>query len=348
MNGKSGGRDVPGGGDRQSAHVATTTPIISCGELASGLGIGYPQRAMTGSLRITCTATATPADSLGRHAAVPGRMAPQLCEEGAPSGCYAATNTREAHAYESVRTFGVIVTARCDFAQEKADIINYVPVVPIRDWFDHDGWQRPTAQEEAEITSQLLSESTKCLKRTEVTQIEIETSIADYGGQATISFIAESGGRPTEKARILAERLEVLRQSAEKKKRPPTIKAKIVKGLLKDLQAHRLTDLYYLPLHFLGGDESVCVHVALLRQFYAIRASSLIPVSGVGGVRLNNADEGFRPPISDHDDLPFGRVARMKSPYTEHFLQRATLLFARIGVNDIHFDNIQQLAEAIQ
>ena len=254
-----------------------------------------------------------------------------------------------AHGYESVQTFGVIVTARCDFAHEKADVINYVPAVPIRDWFERDGWRRPTIQEEDEVTKQLLSETVRCLRRTEISSTEIETSIADYGGQATLSLITESGGvSPTEKAQRFAKRLDVLRRYVKAEKRPPAIKDKIVKGLLKDLQMHRLTDLYYLPLSFLGEDERVYAYVALLRQFYAIRARNLIPVSGVAGVRLGNSYDGTRPPISDYDNLPFGRVARMMSPYTEHFLQRATMLFARIGVTDIHFDNIQQLAEAIR
>lgn len=47
-------------------------------------------------------------------------------------------------------------------------------------------------------------------------------------------------------------------------------------------------------------------------------------------------------------DIPFGRVARIRSPYTEHLLQRATFLFSRIGVEDIHFDNLDALAKGVQ
>ena len=119
-------------------------------------------------------------------------------------------------------------------------------------------------------------------------------------------------------------------------------------NLLRDLQSHRMTDLYYLPLSFVGSDETQWAHVALLRQIYAIPGTSLAPASGVAGVSLREDAAGPLPPLSISSSLPLGRVARMISPYTEHFLQRLTLLFARVGVDDVHFKNIEQLTKAIR
>lgn len=43
--------------------------------------------------------------------------------------------------YDAATVLGLVITARCDVAQEKAEIINYVPVVSIESWMLRDGRQ---------------------------------------------------------------------------------------------------------------------------------------------------------------------------------------------------------------
>lgn len=253
-----------------------------------------------------------------------------------------------AHGYEPYQTYGLIITARCDFAHEKVDLINYVPIVPLKHWFNRAGWRRPASQEERQSSDQLKAEAAKCLKSTDVEQSAIHVSVDDYGGNATLTLIESSSGKLTDRATALAARLDHLRASLERDERAPAIEEKLVRALLHDLQAHRISDLYYLPLDFLPSDESERAHVALLREIYSIRTASLDSASGVAGVRLRTHDTSPRPPLSACTVVPFGRMARMRSPYTEHFLQRVTLLFSRVGVEDVRFDNLDRLAEVIR
>lgn len=253
-----------------------------------------------------------------------------------------------AHGYEKSETYGLIITARCDFAHDKANVINYVPVVPIADWYDRAGWQRPASQEEDQVAAQLVQEAARCLKQIEIEQSEIRVSVQVYGGKATVELIEQNSSKVSDKARKLGERLDVLRDCIRKDKRVPEVPEKLVTNLLRDLQSHRLADLYYLPLNFVASDETQSAHVALLRQIYAIPATSLAPAAGVAGVSQRANTAGPLPPLSISSSLPLGRVARMVSPYTEHFLQRLTLLFARVGVDDVQFKNIEQLTKAIR
>lgn len=253
-----------------------------------------------------------------------------------------------AHGYEPAQTYGLVITARCDFEHGKADLINYVPIVPLKHWFDQLGWRRSASQEERQSSNQLKTEAEKCLKRTEIEKSAIDVAVDEYGGAATINLIQSSSAKISDRATALAERLDLLRSCLSADQRAPTIREDLVQTLLNDLQAHKLSDLYYLPLDFLSRDESERAHVALLREIYSIRTTSLDPASGVAGIRLREADTSPRPPLSACPIVPFGRVARMKSPYTEHFLQRVTLLFSRVGVDDVRFANLKRLAEVIR
>lgn len=44
-----------------------------------------------------------------------------------------------AEEYPDTSVYGLVITARCDAAQDKAPIFNYIPVVPLHDWMLCDG-----------------------------------------------------------------------------------------------------------------------------------------------------------------------------------------------------------------
>ena len=41
--------------------------------------------------------------------------------------------------YNGCETFGLVITARCDVANDKAETYNYLPVVRLNDWIHRDG-----------------------------------------------------------------------------------------------------------------------------------------------------------------------------------------------------------------
>lgn len=252
-----------------------------------------------------------------------------------------------AHGYETVQTFGVVLTARCELAHDKVDLVNYVPVVPLRAWFDREGWRGPAEQEAHQVWQQYASEALHCARSTDLTGNELRTSFDTYGPEACRELIKSAGGKITQKLVELTERYRTLQETLARGERPEGLPVKLVRALLRDLAAHRLADLYYLPLSFLGGDGEN-PHVALLRQIFALRSEYLCSAEGVAGVRLREHVDGPLPPLCTLAGLPFGRVARLRSPYTEHFLQRLTLLFARIGVEDVDIHNLDRITETLR
>lgn len=46
-----------------------------------------------------------------------------------------------AQRYEDGPVLGLIITARCDVAHDKAEILNYIPVVPLERWLLRHGRQ---------------------------------------------------------------------------------------------------------------------------------------------------------------------------------------------------------------
>lgn len=253
-----------------------------------------------------------------------------------------------AHGYESTQTFGVVLTARCDFSQRKTDIINYVPAVPLITWYRREGWRILASEEEARLLSQFEAEAATRIRSQQLELAHVRSSLAAYGGIATLDLLRSSGASPEGKIRTFAERVDELRQSQKDGACPAGIAPSQVVGLLKQIQKHSVADLYFFPFDFLGDTEAGCAHVALLRQIYALPMAALRPTQGVAAVELNDSGAAFRPPINSTPQIPFGRVARLLSPYTEHFLQRATMLFARVGVSDVRFRDVNAVAEALR
>src|SRR5690348_2643105 len=62
-----------------------------------------------------------------------------------------------AEAYPDVDIHGLIITARCDAAHGKANIINYVPVVPFEAWAFVDGLRIVARRVAADAAGQMKS-----------------------------------------------------------------------------------------------------------------------------------------------------------------------------------------------
>ncbi|MER9229743.1 hypothetical protein NKI39_29830 [Mesorhizobium sp. M0664] len=61
----------------------------------------------------------------------------------------------KAERYDGRQVFGLIITARCDLAQEKFPMLNYVPVVSLDDWLVTDGLDLMLSRASADTTGKL-------------------------------------------------------------------------------------------------------------------------------------------------------------------------------------------------
>jgi hypothetical protein len=242
--------------------------------------------------------------------------------------------------YPTTEVYGLVITARCDAAQDKAPIYNYIPVIPLIDWMLIDGgdivFQRALSHYNTTLRQPLqelgLSES---LLRTKSYE-EIITAHLEPKANSDRKWKSK-----VEKFITHAERIKSINLASkdyDRGKRIPLLKIedKIIDGLIKELAENRLTG-HYLLRDMPTLSEHKVDHVALLREIHHIPSMIAKQIKeGVDKESLTRTD-GYAlrcPRFQKEDDFSMP-LARLKSPWMEHLMQTLTLLFARIGVEDI-------------
>lgn len=249
--------------------------------------------------------------------------------------------------YPNSNVYGVVITARCDLAQDKYPVLNYLPVIPLRDWLRQDGLDILVENELASINGQV---------RGELKQANLSERLLDA---VTIAEIAEknfslgtgdkASNKTAERFRAIVKRVaefEALIKIGDSdatflwfvKNKPSEVDAIITR-----LSKNSVSGYYFLECIDLD-DTDPQGYVCLLREVYSIpkavsdkiagglteEALKLVP--GCANVSLN-----FR---HEHLSMP---VVEIDSPTIEHLLQSFTQLFGRIGVADPETDVISRI-----
>lgn len=254
--------------------------------------------------------------------------------------------------YPETPSCGLVITARCDAAQDKAPIFSYIPVVPLDDWLLCDGAVIVMDRIHADCLNTLRNH----LKDASLSESLLETK--------TVDEIYESHFKPKEGEKAWTARCVKIRAGMDtyirnQKLRVPggireerrlhllanTTKADAV---VKELSGNRLNGFYLLrDMPLLSGSVTNCV--ALLREIHHIPTTLARDI--VSGLSKEDwtarRDAAMRcPRFVAFDDLS-APVAKLKSPWIEHVMQNFTMLFARIGVTDNDFAEVKQSLSTI-
>jgi hypothetical protein len=241
--------------------------------------------------------------------------------------------------YPSTDVYGLVITARCDVAQDKVPIYNYLPVIPLCDWMLVDGceivFQRALAHYTTALRQPLnelgLSESllrTKTWEEIVSAHLEPKANLDRKWRTKVDKFIEHT------------KRIDAIKSAAQAHDKATRINLlnaenKIISALIKELAENRLTGHYLLrnmPTFEENGD-----YVALLREIHHMPSSIAKQIrEGVDKESLIASEGNFLRCPRFHKDDDFSMpIARLKSPWMEHLMQTLTLLFARIGVEDV-------------
>lgn len=251
-----------------------------------------------------------------------------------------------AEQYPSAAVYGLVITARCDAAQDKAPIYSFVPVVSIKEWMlvdgadivldrhiqDHQNTRKNIllglglsdsllkTKTTAEIVEGHLRKKAEEDKRLspKLTQFETCSSQIDEASSALSTKTAS----------------EVL---ACLKKAP-----KHVDAVIKELAGNRVLGHYLLRGMPRLYDDTGTDHVALLREIHHVPSGIAKKIAQ--GVPMNGAAGGtysLCPRFTAEDDY-CAPVARLRSPWMEHLMQSLTLLFSRIGVDDVDAKSVKK------
>ena len=241
---------------------------------------------------------------------------------------------------------GLVITARCDAAQDKAPIYNYIPVVSLTDWVLADGGQialeRAIGDCENGLKNILLQAGLSETLLKSKTPTEIHATHLAKKAEQDKKWLPKCSNF-LELAKSLGEmRAAVDGDDRTEKRRLLPLSKKLVDAVVRELTGNRLLGYYLLRGVPNIHDETVGDYVALLREIHHIPNSLAKRIAkGLSKDDILGEPNIVCPRFVGEDDYSMP-IARLKSPWIEHLMQSLTMVFARIGVEDVDFLNVKK------
>ena len=258
-----------------------------------------------------------------------------------------------AEAYVGTEVHGIVVTARCDAAHGKANIINYVPVVPFTDWGCVDGFRIVAKRAAGDALGQMKSALRDAGMAHEILETqtaedlieELQKSSEKGAGKIADRFSNAVAARSRAEAALMAE---------------PTVGAaapflaansRLCGTLVRELLGHGLAEFHYLES--IDEEEDCDGYVIMLREIRFLPAIIVEPLSnGMGRDEFEMlipnllAREAIQLSFEGQDPYAMP-ISTVQSPDIELIVQRLTQLFARVGVRDVEQGRISRLQSAL-
>lgn len=248
--------------------------------------------------------------------------------------------------YKDKSICGLVITARCDAAQEKVSVFSYVPVVPLSTWMLADGAAIVLARVEADCMNTLCN----ILRAAKLSESLLKSQTPEAIYAAHFQPHEHERSRKSQCDKFIATVQRYNDNCVLQRDQTDTMKLKgylaqyqaMVDAVLKELVDHRLAGNYLLRKLDSFTDESD--HVALLREVYHIPSwiakritKSISAEEWKDDERALSLCPCFH--LADDISLPIGTL---KSPWIEHLMQNFALLFSRIGVKDNNFEDVKK------
>lgn len=269
-------------------------------------------------------------------------------------------NCATAFRYAGKEVFGLTITARCDVAQEKYRLLNYVPTVALDDWLLVDGLDILIRNERKDHNGRI---------KNELKQAGLSPNLSDsvsLDNIISINFSCPNSDKKTKAAKNRLDNLAIEIDTFEKlvfdsnKDRFKTTSSrnligwfistrpKAIQSLIKDLFDHKVLGYYLLEkLHY---DAESTGHVCLLREVSSLPQEIAEELArGISNTRWVeiNADAHVAGLNFDIDDFACP-IAQIESPTIEHIMQTYANLFGRIGIADADPEEIEQVLARYQ
>ena len=225
--------------------------------------------------------------------------------------------------YTDSSTFGLIITARCDLAQEKVGAYSYLPLVPYKDWLRIDFPELLYSAVHKSVYNQLvqsfqkLNGNERLLQTYSLKKIK-EKFLINEKDKTILSKIQLSFLNCIEKYEIIESLLTTPHTNINNViTKFPKDSEKIFKNLIsQNLAGNYLID-------DVGGDG---IHIIKLREVYHLKSSDALKLKK--GIRLSSHIT-----YKNDSDISY-TVGEIRSPYIEHIMQKFSEIFTRIGIDD--------------
>lgn len=245
----------------------------------------------------------------------------------------------KASRYALCEVHGLTITARCDVAQQKYPVLNYLPLVKLSDWLRRDGLDMLLEIERRNMNGKLKG----MLKQAQLSEsLPMAVSLEQI---ATTHFPLEEGSKSQRNASRKFHdfiRENKAFEAAAERDADITLawftenRIKDIENLVRRLSRHDVLGHYFLETISQNG-ENAEGYVCLLREVMTLPRNVAAKI-GKGLDQVTYRDictvEVYESGLSiGHDDLAMP-VVEIGSPTIEHILQSFSQLFGRIGVAD--------------
>ena len=247
--------------------------------------------------------------------------------------------------YDGCNVFGLIITARCDIAQNKFSVLNYLPVVKLQDWLVRDGLEILIANQKKEHVGQLKN----FLKNANLSEsLLISISLDEIG---KVHFPKNnSAKKKSAKYYELADEVTFFNNLCDEGCRIKilnwfqTKKQKKISELIDKLSHHAVTGFYMFERLF--EDEENNAYVCALRNVASLSQEiSQKIANGLNEETYKEIQQDSSNCLTFKYDNLVMPVSCIASPTIEHLMQVFANLFTRIGLEDPNHDVIDNLID---
>lgn len=250
--------------------------------------------------------------------------------------------------YGPHRYSAFVLTARCDLANSKTELVHCLHVVPV------DEWLRFTALVSM-IRSRIETLEGKFSEAISKKAPELLPTLKTYKWTELVENILSQSEKLKDRLQSLRElvmareqlkksyeRITDAQTSANELATQPEVKKVFEEGarrMMERLLAHELADAHYLPSHVSETTGSVVLfrHIVSFPRLITPFLEEGLLTTNVGPEAIARVRELF---LLDDNDPP-GITASVVPPHIEHILQRFSHLYSRIGVEDFPEDYLQ-------
>jgi hypothetical protein len=256
-------------------------------------------------------------------------------------------NCATAFRYPGKQVYGLTITARCDVAQEKYRLLNYIPVVPLEEWLIIDGLEILMGIEKKEQSGKIKNE----LKQNNLTpNLLISVPLDDI-----IETHFPSSDRKNKKTRDRLISIKNDIQDLSALDLNPELcfdwfvqnRPKLVSGLIGDLFNHKVLGYYFLER--LSPSSKLDGFVCLLREVCSLpREVAEELANGLSKERWDSIPLPVRQNNLDFSVEDFAApLFQLGSPSIEHLMQVYANLFGRIGISDPQEEEVVEIVSRL-
>jgi hypothetical protein len=240
--------------------------------------------------------------------------------------------------YMEEEVLGVVITARCDISNSKAEKYSFLPVIPLRKWI------------KVELKSILERRYSKSIKNAALQDLKSlgfsENLIDMYGFERVkdqLKLSIPHKKKLVEKALISIERYNCLEDKVLFYKNISFFD-KEVNLIIRDIIENKIMDYFFIDC---VGEYGSCIvnlrDVGVLDKIFANKIQD-----GIEVCMLTEEEKKLCRSVTMFDsDALVSLVGEINSPYIELLMQRFSDNFVRIGVDNPHVDLANEVCSSL-